>query len=226
MASKYYAVKEGRNIGVFGTWDECKAQVDGYSGAVYKSFKTLDEAKAFIGITVQSGLDKNDGEKQGLKKVEKSENTDVERGEACAGLSVGEAVAYVDGSFNVTTNEFSYGAVIFYDDKEVHLKEKFDSEELAAMRNVAGEIYGSMAAMQYAMDKGLKKVKIYHDYEGIAKWCQGLWKTNKAGTMAYKAFYDEAKEKIDIEFVKVKGHSGDKYNDLADKLAKEALGIE
>ena len=48
MAGKYYAVKEGRNIGVFGTWDECKAQVDGYSGAIYKSFKTLDEAKAFL----------------------------------------------------------------------------------------------------------------------------------------------------------------------------------
>ena len=29
----------------------------------------------------------------------------------------------------------------------------------------------------------------------------------------------------DVTFVKVKGHSGDKYNDLADKLAKEALGI-
>ncbi len=217
MASKYYAVKEGRNIGVFGTWDECKAQVDGYSGAIYKSFKTLEEAKAFIGIAVQGTSDKNNDEKQDLKKVESTD--DIE-------CKAKEAVAYVDGSFNVATNEFSYGAVIFYEDKEVHLKEKFDNEELAAMRNVAGEIYGSMAAMQYAMDKGLKKVKIYHDYEGIAKWCQGLWKTNKTGTMAYKAFYDEAKEKIDIEFVKVKGHSGDKYNDLADKLAKEALGIE
>ena len=32
-------------------------------------------------------------------------------------------------------------------------------------------------------------------------------------------------KKIDIKFVKVKGHSGDKYNDIADKLAKKALGI-
>lgn len=197
MAGKYYAVKEGRNIGVFGTWEECKAQVDGYSGAVYKSFKTMDEAKAFIGIKVKEVIDTDDD----------------------------EAVAYVDGSFNAATNEFSYGAVIFYDNKEIHLKEKFDNEEMATMRNVAGEIYGSMAAMQYAMDKGIKKIKIYHDYEGIAKWCQGLWKTNKSGTIAYKSFYDEAKTKVKIEFVKVKGHSGDKYNDLADKLAKEALGI-
>ena len=38
-------------------------------------------------------------------------------------------------------------------------------------------------------------------------------------------FYDEMKEKIEIEFVKVKGHSNDKYNDLADELAKKALDI-
>jgi len=30
---------------------------------------------------------------------------------------------------------------------------------------------------------------------------------------------------VDIDFIKVKGHSGDKYNELADKLAKKALGI-
>ena len=35
----------------------------------------------------------------------------------------------------------------------------------------------------------------------------------------------DIKKYVDIKFVKVKGHSGDKYNDLADKLAKEALGI-
>ena len=43
---KFYAVREGRAIGVFETWEECKRQVDGYPGAVYKSFKTYEEAKA------------------------------------------------------------------------------------------------------------------------------------------------------------------------------------
>ena len=35
---KYYAVKKGRKTGIFTTWDDCKAQVNGYKGAVYKSF--------------------------------------------------------------------------------------------------------------------------------------------------------------------------------------------
>lgn len=69
-------------------------------------------------------------------------------------------------------------------------------------------------------------ITIYHDYEGIAKWCLGDWKTNKEGTKAYKAFYEEASKEVSIRFQKVTGHSGDHYNDLADHLAKKALGID
>ena len=36
--AKFYAVKEGKKPGIYHTWDECKEQVNGYSGAVYKSF--------------------------------------------------------------------------------------------------------------------------------------------------------------------------------------------
>ena len=94
------------------------------------------------------------------------------------------------------------------------------------MRNVAGEIMGAKAAMEYALQQGIKSLIIYHDYEGIAKWCLNEWKTNKEGTKKYKEFYDSIKDKIQIQFVKVKGHSNDKYNDMADRLAKDALGIE
>ena len=41
----------------------------------------------------------------------------------------------------------------------------------------------------------------------------------------YQAFYREAVKKVKVHFVKVKGHSNDKYNDMADQLAKKALGI-
>ena len=54
MAKKFYAVKNGKTPGIFETWDECKKSVDGYSGAVFKSFKTKDEALAFLGIESSS----------------------------------------------------------------------------------------------------------------------------------------------------------------------------
>ena len=42
---KFYAVQSGRVPGVYLTWEECKKQVDGFSGAVFKSFPTREEAE-------------------------------------------------------------------------------------------------------------------------------------------------------------------------------------
>lgn len=44
----YYAVAHGRNVGIYQTWDECKAQTDHFSGPRFKKFKTELEAKDFI----------------------------------------------------------------------------------------------------------------------------------------------------------------------------------
>jgi ribonuclease HI len=42
---KFYVVWEGRNVGIFETWDECKESIHGFAGAKYKSFQTLELAK-------------------------------------------------------------------------------------------------------------------------------------------------------------------------------------
>jgi len=47
---KFYVVWNGRNTGIFNSWEECFKQVDKYEEAKYKSFPTLEEAeKAFAG---------------------------------------------------------------------------------------------------------------------------------------------------------------------------------
>ena len=197
MSKKYYAVKAGRKTGIFDTWDECKKQVHGFGGAAFKSFLNLDDAKAYL----------------------RGDDNDKSCGRE------GAATAYVDGSFNVKNGEFSYGAIIFDGEEETRLSRKFSDNELSAMRNVAGEIKGAEAAMEYCIQNGIDKLDLYYDYRGIECWCTGEWKTNKKGTADYKAYYDSIKSKLDVKFIKVKGHSGDKYNDQADALAKEALGL-
>lgn len=203
MSKKYYAVKVGRTPGIYMSWDDCQSQISGFKGAVYKGFSDIKEADAFI----------------------RGENS-IEPGSAdYISLPENEAVAYVDGSYLHTTLEYAYGVVLFHNGKELHLARKSDDKEMAPMRNVAGEIMGSAVAMKYALEHGITKLTIYHDYEGISKWCLGQWKANKSGTIKYKKYFDSVKDVVDITFIKVKGHSGDKYNDMADKLAKEALGI-
>ena len=217
---KFYAVRQGRKTGMFLTWDECKKQVMGYPGAIYKSFGTEAEAKEYLGI---SGCDKCE---QGAGENESGVEKTVTTGSVQMEKTNSDAVEiYVDGSYHVGTKEFSYGMVVLIDGKEEKFSQKMTDPELAQMRNVAGEIKGSEAAMQYALDHKIPSIIIYHDYQGIASWCNGDWKANKPGTIAYRDFYQKAKEKVHIEFCKVKGHSNNKYNDMVDELAKEALGI-
>nr|WP_302625383.1 ribonuclease H family protein [uncultured Eubacterium sp.] len=222
MAKKYYAVKIGKNTGIFQTWEECKENVDGYPGALYKSFKTISEAYTYLG---DEGTQMSLFDMDAVTQPTNTTKTEIPD-ETMPISTASKAIAYVDGSFNAETNVFGYGVVMFHNGKEIHLSHSYNDEDLATMRNVAGEIYGSMAAMTYALENNIKTLSIYYDYMGIAKWCTGEWKTNKNGTIAYKKYYDKARKKVNINFEKVKGHSGDKYNDLADKLAKEACGIE
>eukprot|EP00208_Stichococcus_sp_RCC1054_P004769 CAMPEP_0206138726 /NCGR_PEP_ID=MMETSP1473-20131121/3518_1 /ASSEMBLY_ACC=CAM_ASM_001109 /TAXON_ID=1461547 /ORGANISM="Stichococcus sp, Strain RCC1054" /LENGTH=365 /DNA_ID=CAMNT_0053532233 /DNA_START=30 /DNA_END=1124 /DNA_ORIENTATION=+ len=46
--TKFYAVAQGRKTGVYTSWNDCEAQVTGSSGAIYKSFKTEKEARAYL----------------------------------------------------------------------------------------------------------------------------------------------------------------------------------
>lgn len=133
---------------------------------------------------------------------------------------------YVDGSYSKESEEYAYGMVVVKSDEDIEkYSDKFKDPELVSMWNVAGEIMGACAAMQYAVDYNIKSITIFHDYEGISKWPLGEWKAKKEGTKAYVSFYNEVAKTVDIRFKKVTGHSGDKYNDMADKLARGALGL-
>lgn len=202
VAKKVYAVRNGRTTGMFMSWDDCKAQVDGFAGAEYKSFADPAEAMAYLGLT----------------------------GDAATGTEkFPEGVrAYVDGSFDSGSGRFSCGVVIVEtgaDGKSetTELNSAFDDEEAAQQRNVAGEIMGSKLAIDWCLTNGVKAVEIYHDYEGIGAWADRRWKANNPLTQGYRDFVEEARKSMDIRFVKVKAHAGNKYNELADKLAKKAL---
>ena len=44
--NKYYVVWRGRLTGIFDSWDECRKQTEGYEGAQYKGYPTLELAEA------------------------------------------------------------------------------------------------------------------------------------------------------------------------------------
>lgn len=203
MTKKFYVVRVGRVPGIYETWSECERMVKGYKGAVYRSFLTLAEAKKFMGDNLKA-----------------DDNTDDDN------TADDMPYAFVDGSYNSVTKVYGYGGFLIYNGEKHIIQGSGNDEEMAAMRNVAGEVLGSMAAVELAVKLGIPKLDIYYDYMGIEMWATGNWKRNKKGTIAYYNYMQEIKDKIDIRFVKVKGHSGIAGNEEADALAKQSVGIE
>lgn len=129
---------------------------------------------------------------------------------------------YVDGAYSPNYPERYSGAFVVVDPtKQQTIIEKYGcGTKAVSMRNVAGELSATMRAVQY-VSKLTNSIVLFYDYTGIKFWVTDEWKANKPETQAYKDYMYKFKDKI--QFVKVKAHSGDKYNTRVDQLAKYAL---
>lgn len=136
--------------------------------------------------------------------------------------------AFIDGSFNPATAVYGCGGfLIDHLGKKHIIQGSGDDQKMAKMRNVAGEILGAIKAVGMAKDLGMKKLTIFHDYEGIAAWPLGKWKCKKKETRDYAMFiWQMMNLGLKIYFSHVKGHSGIPENEEADQLAKLAVGLE
>ncbi|MNB77491.1 Ribonuclease H [compost metagenome] len=196
-SKKFYAVRKGRVPGIYQNWEECKGQIDGFSGAEYKSFATSAAAIEYL----------NPEDRENKFKHEQ------------AGKSI---TVYVDGSYSPDRRLFSY-ACVFLDGKGTTLSGVSSDIDVISMRNVAGELFGAMEAIKWAVDNRFSEIIICFDYEGIEKWANNSWKANKTGTKRYVDFIKKYERQIKITFQKVKAHSGNEFNEIADQLAKESI---
>lgn len=148
--------------------------------------------------------------------------------------------AYTDGSYK------ELGKVKLYASAAIIAKEGTSEwtsivqcgsdPEYLSLRNVAGELFAVMQVCEYALNT-LKltpddTLRINYDYVGIANWLKkpgekDFWRCKKEVTQAYREYiYKYVKPRFKLELVHVEGHSGNKGNDIVDKLAKQAIERE
>lgn len=133
-------------------------------------------------------------------------------------------IAYVDGSYDHSIRHYAFGCVFILPDGRVYTENgNGDNPDSAALRNVTGEMLGAMFAVRFAMVNGFRGIEIRYDYEGIEKWVTGAWKSKTELTQKYAQAMRKWATGIEIIFTKVTAHTNVYYNEMADKLAKEAL---
>ena len=126
---------------------------------------------------------------------------------------------YVDGSF---LSGFPYAgwAFVAVNGNEELARNSGVTHFPAESRNIDGELCAALHAMKWLASRGEKGV-ICHDYEGIARFAKGEWKAKSEVSIRYAEASAPYKEFVFFE--KVEAHSGHKWNELVDKLAKEAI---
>lgn len=125
---------------------------------------------------------------------------------------------YVDGSY--IHGKTGYGLVILKDGGAI--EELFGQVEKAVAggtHQVAGELIAVEEALKWCQKNDVEAVSIFYDYLGIEKWATGAWKANQALTQGYAKFVRASG--IRVRWRKVASHTGNRWNDYADKLAKK-----
>ena len=123
---KFYGVKSDTVSFICTDWEETKEKMKGLKNLKYKAFKTNEEALSFINDEVVINVNKSN-------------------------LS-----AYIDGSYDQETGSYSFGGVLIINGEERRFNKKYENDEYAPMRNVAGEIKGAGYIIQYCINHGLK----------------------------------------------------------------------
>lgn len=128
---------------------------------------------------------------------------------------------YVDGSF--LNGSVGYGVVILKNGEVVEeLSGPVPAASVQGTRQIAGELFAAEQAIQWCQRNSVQEIAIFYDYKGVEKWASGEWKTEHPLTQKYAELVRNCG--IHIHWHKVDSHTGNRWNERADELAKKGVG--
>lgn len=247
---KYYAVAHGRRNGVYNNWSECKSQVDGFSGAKFKTFATRAEANAFAnsGSSSSSGQSGYRGYRggRGGSRIHNSSfrgssgsGGTISSGNSPAGKSI--QVVFTDGSaLGNGKNSARAGWGVYWGEGDS--RNRSGKVSAGEQTNNRGELEAiDQAVREIATDAvttGNRSYEIRADSQYarncVLKWANNWertgWKTSSGEAVknqdliqSARASIQDLKQKgVDVNLTYVKAHAGHEGNEGADLLAKSA----
>ena len=209
----FYAVADGRNIGIFLNWNDCKKSIVNYQNARYKKFNTKEEAEIFIQ----------------QNKINKEKIITF----------IPDYYVYTDGacSNNGKINAKAGSGIFFGENdirnmsKRVEGKQTNNVAELTAIIDTYNIIENDILSG--------KKILIFTDSKYVLrcvstfgkKCCKTGWNVDIPNKELVRTAYDMYHNKSNVKFLYVKAHTDNTDvhsigNHNADKLAKMAIGLK
>ena len=126
-------------------------------------------------------------------------------------------IAHCDGGARGNPGPAGYGVVL---QDETGRKVAALSEYLGHQTNNFAEYQGLIAALEYALQKGPKALKVISDSELLVRQIKGIYKVKNA---VLQDLHGRAKELIaQLDWFSI-GHALREHNQEADRLANEAM---
>lgn len=132
--------------------------------------------------------------------------------------------AYVDGSFSKSRGVYGYGGFIQCDGFRQIIQHAGSNAVYLPEQHIAGECLGALQVMFTASKRGIDELNLFYDYIGIENWALHAWEARTPIAQYYADTYDLMSHRVQIHFCKVNRHAGIIGNEIADLLAKEAVG--
>lgn len=150
---KFYVVWKGRKPGVFTSWNVCKRQIDGFEGAQYKSFLSLEEAE------VASKKNYEDYKGKTTKKPTLSISD-----KAKFGSPILESIS-VDAACSGNPGKMEYRGVFTHNKKEIFKKGPYQKGT-----NNIGEFLALVHGIALLKSKEKEDIPIYSDSKIAMSW--------------------------------------------------------
>jgi ribonuclease H-related protein len=137
---------------------------------------------------------------------------------------------YTDGSHLKGTSKVTYGICLVEGEVERTHSGIIDTDYFLKVygeevSNPTAELYAAAKAMNLIQNIKDANLIVYSDYKGVQEWINGNWKAKKpyikdilAHTLEYINIF--ASNGSNVIFEHVPGHSGYKYNEVADQLCR------
>lgn len=239
---KIYAVKKGRTPGIYRTWDEAKAQVEGFSGAEYKSFTKITDATTYLDWNkeTQPNIVKEDTLDSAIAKIKKGQKAVKSKAsETPQSDSVSDksyfATIYTDGGSRNTgvhkgghvkkTDKAAWAYLIEWQDGEVH----GSGGEFGATNNKM-ELLGLINALEKLIELGFNEKHLHFVLDSqyvlnainkhwLSGWKKRGWKRS-SGQLINKEEWIRLDKLLlqfpDSKFDWTKGHANNRGNEFVD----------
>lgn len=236
---KLYAVKRGRQPGLYNTWKEAEEQVKGYRNAVHRAFSSKKEAETFLGTSSAPAVEAADEEKPSTvasSAASKPKPSPKKERKTTASASTKEAarksratlgqqerageyhIMQFDGGARGNPGIAGAGVVLLSPDgKVIEKKSLFLGDKVT---NNQAEYQALIMGLQLGLDLGYKNLEVEGDSELVINQVCGNYEVKNKQLEALMSQVVEVLEQMENIIMR---HIPRNENKMADELANIAM---